>query len=65
MSEPLKLGTRGSRLALAQAELDAAGEFDVVVVNDDVARAADELVRLLTAPSSPCLSQGTGAPTTD
>lgn len=38
------------RLALAQAELDAAGEFDVVVVNDDVTRAADELVRLLTAP---------------
>ena len=44
------------------AELDAAGEFDRVVVNDDVARAADALVRLLTAPSSPCLSQGTGAP---
>jgi guanylate kinase len=40
------------RLALAQAELDSAGEFDVVVVNDDVARAADELVRLLTAPPS-------------
>ena len=39
------------RNALAQAELDAAGEFDVVVVNDDVARAADELVGLLTAPS--------------
>ena len=38
------------RLALAQAELDAAGEFDVVVVNDDVARAADQLVGLLTAP---------------
>jgi guanylate kinase len=38
------------RLALAQAELDASGEFDVVVVNDDVARAADELVGLLTAP---------------
>ena len=37
------------RLALAQAELDASGEFDVVVVNDDVARAADELVGLLTA----------------
>jgi guanylate kinase len=53
------------RLRLAQAELDASGEFDVVVVNDDVARAADELVRLLTAPSSPCLSQGTGAATTD
>ena len=39
------------RLALAQAELDASGEFDCVVVNDDVARAADELVSLLTAPS--------------
>ena len=39
------------RLALAQAELDASGEFDVVVVNDDVARAADELVGLLTAPA--------------
>ena len=38
------------RLALAQAELDASGEFDVVVVNDDVSRAANELVRLLTAP---------------
>jgi guanylate kinase len=54
------------RLALAQAELDAAGEFDVVVVNDDVARAADELVRLLTAPpsepSAPARSAGPGAP---
>jgi guanylate kinase len=39
------------RLRIAQAELDAAGEFDVVVVNDDVARAADELVGLLIAPS--------------
>ena len=48
------------RLALAQAELDASGEFDVVVVNDDVARAADELVGLLTAPA-PGLHQGTGA----
>ena len=47
-SEPPAVQER--RLALAQAELDAAGEFDVVVVNDDVARAADELVRLLTAP---------------
>ena len=48
-SEPPAVQER--RLALAQAELDAAGEFDVVVVNDDVARAADELVVLLTAPS--------------
>ena len=47
-SEPPAVQER--RLALAQAELDAAGEFDVVVVNDDVARAADELVGLLTAP---------------
>ena len=49
-SEPPAVQER--RLALAQAELDASGEFDVVVVNDDVARAADELVGLLTAPSS-------------
>ncbi len=48
-SEPPAVQER--RLVLAQAELDAAGEFDVVVVNDDVARAADELVGLLTAPS--------------
>jgi guanylate kinase len=47
-SEPAAVQER--RLALAQAELDASGEFDVVVVNDDVARAADELVGLLTAP---------------
>ena len=40
------------RLRIAQSELDAAGEFDVVVVNDDVTRAADELVSLLTAPST-------------
>ena len=48
-SEPAAVQER--RLRLAQAELDASGEFDVVVVNDDVARAADELVGLLTAPS--------------
>ena len=48
-SEPAEVQER--RLAIAQAELDAAGEFDVVVVNDDVARAADELVSLLTAPA--------------
>ena len=48
-SEPQAVQER--RLALAQAELDASGEFDVVVVNDDVTRAADELVGLLTAPA--------------
>jgi guanylate kinase len=47
-SEPPAVQER--RLAIAQAEMDAAGEFDVVVVNDDVARAADQLVGLLTAP---------------
>ena len=49
-SEPPAVQER--RLAIAQAELDAAGEFDVVVVNDDVTRAADELVSLLAVPSS-------------
>jgi guanylate kinase len=48
-SEPPEVQER--RLAIAQAELDASGEFDAVVVNDDVARAADELVSLLTAPA--------------
>ncbi len=57
-SEPAAVQER--RLAIAQAELDAAGEFDAVVVNDDVARAADELVGLLTAPS-PGLCQDAGA----
>jgi guanylate kinase len=57
-SEPAAVQER--RLVLAQAELDAAGEFDVVVVNDDVARAADELVGLLTTPS-PDLCRETGA----
>jgi guanylate kinase len=57
-SEPPAVQER--RLALAQAELDAAGEFDCVVVNDDISRAADELVGLLTAPS-PGLCRGSGA----
>jgi guanylate kinase len=48
-SEPPAVQER--RLRLAQAELDASGEFDCVIVNDDVSRAADELVGLLTAPS--------------
>jgi guanylate kinase len=55
-SEPPEVQER--RLRIAQAELDAAGEFDVVVVNDDVARAADELVGLLTAPSRDLCRRG-------
>ena len=58
-SEPPAVQER--RLALAQAELDAAGEFDVVVVNDDVSRAADELVRLLTAPPPGTSRDGSAA----
>jgi guanylate kinase len=58
-SEPPAVQER--RLALAQAELDASGEFDVVVVNDDVSRAADELVRLLTAPPPGTSRSGSAA----
>jgi guanylate kinase len=49
-SEPPEVQQR--RLAIAEAELEAADEFDVIIVNDDVARAADQLVGLLTAPSN-------------
>jgi guanylate kinase len=39
------------RLAVAREELAAASEFNAVVVNDDVGRAADELVRLIESPT--------------
>jgi guanylate kinase len=35
------------RLAQAKVEMEAESEFDAVVVNDDVERAADELVQLI------------------
>lgn len=38
------------RLATAKDELAASEEFDMVVVNDDVQRAADRLLELLTGP---------------
>jgi guanylate kinase len=38
-----------ARLTVARDELDAHHEFDVVVVNDDVERAAAEVVSLLSA----------------
>jgi guanylate kinase len=41
-----------TRLARAEQEMAAAAEFDVVVVNDDVERAAAELVSLLESASS-------------
>jgi guanylate kinase len=43
---------RAVRLQTARTELAAASEFDVTIVNDDVARAAEELVSLLFEPSS-------------
>ena len=47
-SEPPEVITR--RLAIARSEMATVDDYDVVVVNDDLARAADELVLLLTAP---------------
>ena len=41
---------REARLATARVELAAAQEFDVTVLNDDVRRAADELVSLMRTP---------------
>ena len=43
---------RATRLATARTELAAAQEFDVTIVNDDVARAAEELVSLMVDPPS-------------
>jgi guanylate kinase len=42
-----------ARLDAAEVEMAAACEFDVVVVNDTVEHAAEELVRLLGSPHSP------------
>lgn len=41
---------REARLATARVELAAAAEFDAVVTNDDVRRAAEELVSLMRTP---------------
>ncbi|MDQ1720257.1 MAG: hypothetical protein QOE89_4210, partial [Pseudonocardiales bacterium] len=40
-----------ARMARAEIELAAADEFDQVIVNDDVERAAAELVTLIEAAS--------------
>lgn len=50
-------GTEGSaererRLATARTELASASEFDVTIVNDDVQRAAEELVSLMRSPAT-------------
>ena len=49
-------GTEGAeererRLATARVELAAAQEFDQIIVNDDVHRATDELVRGMGIPT--------------
>jgi guanylate kinase len=43
---------REDRLRVARTELDAVGEFDAAVVNDDVHRAADELINLMVGTDS-------------
>ena len=56
-----RLGARGSeapalladRMARAKTEMAAEGEFDAVIVNDDVERAAAELVGLLESACRP------------
>jgi guanylate kinase len=40
-------GEIDKRLARAKAQLEQADQFDYVVVNDDVARAADELYAIV------------------
>ncbi|MGH3931004.1 MAG: guanylate kinase, partial [Pseudonocardiaceae bacterium] len=54
----LRLSDRGTedpaarerRLRVARTELEAVGEFDALIVNDDVQRAAEELISLLVGP---------------
>lgn len=50
---------RAVRLDTAKQELAAVSEFDVTIVNDDVARASEELVSLLMNPPSAAHTQGT------
>jgi guanylate kinase len=50
-TEPVDV--RWARLDQARLELAAEREFDVVIVNDDVGRAADELVELIRSPKPP------------
>lgn len=40
---------RARRLETARVEMDAQGEFDVVVINDDVSRATDEILGIISA----------------
>lgn len=44
---------RAARLETARRELAAREEFDVTIVNDDIRRAAENLVSLMSAPAGP------------
>ena len=46
-------GEIGERIELARKQLEQAGEFDYVIENDDLERAVDELVRLVTGLLAP------------
>jgi guanylate kinase len=46
-------GEIGERIALARKQLEQAGEFDYVIANDELDRAVDELVRLVTGLLAP------------
>lgn len=50
---------REVRLQTARQELAAASEFDTTIVNDDVARAGEELVSLLLNPTTHPIDRGT------
>ncbi len=53
---------REIRLQTARGELAAAKEFDVTIVNDDVHRASEELVSLMTDPTTSMTNRGTPIP---
>lgn len=53
---------RDVRLATARGELAAAEEFDVTIINDDVHRASEELVSLMTDPTISTTNRGTPIP---
>ncbi len=53
---------REVRLQTARGELAAAKEFDVTIVNDNVHRASEELVSLMTDPTTSTTNRGTPIP---
>ena len=53
---------REVRLQTARGELAAAKEFDITIVNDDVHRASEELVSLMTDPTTSTTNRGTPIP---